>query len=136
MEPNDTAFDLDRYLRVCGATKPECFDWTAVQPRLSDDALFTIAYMMDIESHTIVYLRDLLSTRVVRDNEVTTFLSCWAYEEFFTRCCSAAFSRRRTLRSTISVSPICAAEPVSPIASSGPASQSCRASRDILLPCT
>ena len=83
MDPNDTAFDLDRYLRVCGATKPECFDWTAPQPRLSDDALFTIAYMMDIESHTIVYLRDLLSTRVVRDNEVTTFLSCWAYEEFF-----------------------------------------------------
>jgi hypothetical protein len=83
MDPNETAFDLDRYLRVCGATKPECFDWTGVQPRLSDDALFAIAYMMDIESHTIVYLRDLLSTRVVRDNEVTTFLSCWAYEEFF-----------------------------------------------------
>jgi hypothetical protein len=39
--------------------------------------------MMDIESHTIVYLRDLLSTRVVRDNQVTAFLSCWAYEEFF-----------------------------------------------------
>ncbi len=83
MEPNETAFDLDRYLRVCGATKPECFDWAAPQPRLGDDALFTIAYMMDIESHTIVYLRDLLSTRVVRDNEVTAFLSCWAYEEFF-----------------------------------------------------
>jgi hypothetical protein len=83
MEPNETSFDLDRYLRVCGATKPECFDWTLPQPRLGDDALFTIAYMMDIESHTIVYLRDLLSTRVVRDNEVTAFLSCWAYEEFF-----------------------------------------------------
>jgi hypothetical protein len=83
MNPNETVFDLDRYLRVCGATKPEIFDWTAPQPRLSDDALFTLAYMMDIESHTIVYLRDLLSTRVVRDNEVTAFLSCWAYEEFF-----------------------------------------------------
>lgn len=85
MEPNESAFDLDRYLRVCGATKPERFDWTTTkpQPRLSDDALFTIAYMMDIESHTIVYLRDLLSTRVVRDHEVTAFLSCWAYEEFF-----------------------------------------------------
>ncbi|HMD05214.1 MAG TPA: hypothetical protein VKG68_08050 [Candidatus Binatus sp.] len=83
MDANQSVFDLDRYLRVCGATKPECFDWTTPQPRLSDDALFTIAYMMDIESHTIVYLRDLLSTRVVRDNEVTAFLSCWAYEEFF-----------------------------------------------------
>src|ERR1700722_15123018 len=83
MDANETAFDLDRYLRVCGATKPECFDWTTPQSRLSDEALFTIAYMMDIESHTIVYLRDLLSTRVVRDNQVTAFLSCWAYEEFF-----------------------------------------------------
>jgi len=83
MEPNETAFDLDRYLRVCGATKPESVEWTAAQPHLSDDALFTIAYMMDIESHTIVYLRDLLSTRVVRDHEVTAFLSCWAYEELF-----------------------------------------------------
>ena len=83
MDANEPAFDLDRYLRVCGATKPACFDWTTPQPRLDDDALFTIAYMMDIESHTIVYLRDLLSTRVVRDNEVTAFLSCWAYEEFF-----------------------------------------------------
>jgi hypothetical protein len=83
MDLNENAFELDRYLRVCGATKPELFDWTTPQPRLSDDALFTLAYMMDIESHTIVYLRDLLSTRVVRDNEVTAFLSCWAYEEFF-----------------------------------------------------
>ena len=83
MNPNETAFDLDRYLRVSGATKPDTFDWNTPQPRLSGDALFTLAYMMDIESHTIVYLRDLLSTRVVRDNEVTAFLSCWAYEEFF-----------------------------------------------------
>jgi hypothetical protein len=79
----EPAFDLDRYLRVSGAIKPESVDWTLPQARLSDDALFTIAYMMDIESHTIVYLRDLLSTHVVRENEVTAFLSCWAYEEFF-----------------------------------------------------
>lgn len=80
LEPD---FDLDRYLRVSGATKPESIDWSLPQARLSDDALFAIAYMMDIESHTIVYLRDLLSTRVVRENQVTAFLSCWAYEEFF-----------------------------------------------------
>ena len=83
MDPNETVFDLDRYLSVCGATKPELFDWATPQPGLSEDALFTIAYMMDIESHTIVYLRDLLSTRVVCDSEVTAFLSCWAYEEYF-----------------------------------------------------
>jgi hypothetical protein len=42
MDPNETAFDLDRYLRIC-ATKPEYFDWTTPQPRLGDDAMFTIA---------------------------------------------------------------------------------------------
>ena len=77
------SFDLDRYLRVSGACKPAAFDWERPQPRLSNEALFCLAYMMDIESHTIVYLRELLSTEIVRDVEVTAFLSCWAYEEFF-----------------------------------------------------
>jgi len=79
----DTAFDLDHYLSISGATKPDLFDWTAPQPQLDDDALFALGYMMDIESHTVVYMRDLLSTRVIRDNTVTAFLSCWVYEEFF-----------------------------------------------------
>jgi hypothetical protein len=79
----NSSFDLDRYLRVSGATKPEAFDWNAPQPRLGEEALFCLAYMMDIESHTIVYMRDLLSTAIIRENEVTSFLSCWAYEEFF-----------------------------------------------------
>lgn len=76
-------FDLHRYLRVSGATKPEHFDWNSPQPRLDEEALFCLGYMMDIESHTIVYLRELLSTRIVREVDVTSFLSCWAYEEFF-----------------------------------------------------
>lgn len=76
-------FDLNRYLRVSAATKPEMFDWERTQPRLSEEALFCLAYMMDIESHTIVYMRELLSTRIVREVDVTSFLSCWAYEEFF-----------------------------------------------------
>jgi hypothetical protein len=76
-------FDLDHYLRIAGATKPEAFDWSAPQPKLNDPALFALGYMMDIESHTVVYLRDLLSTYVVREVEVTSFLSCWVYEELF-----------------------------------------------------
>ena len=39
--------------------------------------------MQDIESHTIVYLRTLLSTRAMDDPEVATFLACWFYEETF-----------------------------------------------------
>lgn len=45
---------------------------------------------MDIESHTVVFLRDLLSTRAVLEPGVTAFLSCWVYEELWH---GEAFSR-------------------------------------------
>ena len=41
----------------------------------------TLAYMSDIEQHTIAYLRELLSTRAVDDPEIAQFLACWFYEE-------------------------------------------------------
>jgi hypothetical protein len=40
-------------------------------------------YMMDIETHTVIYLRDLLGTRVANDPQITAFLSCWVYEELW-----------------------------------------------------
>jgi hypothetical protein len=40
-------------------------------------------YMMDIETHTVIYLRDLLATRAANDPQVTAFLSCWVYEELW-----------------------------------------------------
>jgi hypothetical protein len=42
-----------------------------------------MTYMMDIEAHTIIYLRGLLGTCAIHDPEVVAFLSCWNYEEFF-----------------------------------------------------
>ena len=39
--------------------------------------------MMDIESHTVIYMKELLSTSVAEDPSITAFLSCWVYEEFF-----------------------------------------------------
>ena len=39
--------------------------------------------MHDVELHTICYLRDLLVTPAHNDPDVTTFLSCWAYEELW-----------------------------------------------------
>ena len=42
-----------------------------------------LRYMQDIESHTIVYLRTLLSTRAIDDPHVATCLACWLYEETF-----------------------------------------------------
>jgi hypothetical protein len=38
--------------------------------------------MGDTESHTIIYLRDVLSGHAAKDPEITSFLSCWVYEEF------------------------------------------------------
>jgi hypothetical protein len=46
--------------------------------------------MMDIETHTSVFLRDLLATRAAYDPDVTAFLSCWVYEELWH---GEAFSR-------------------------------------------
>ncbi len=40
-------------------------------------------YMMDIETHTVIYLRDLLATRAANDPHITAFLSCWVYEELW-----------------------------------------------------
>lgn len=68
---------------MAGGTRPEAFDWSDPGPRLDDDALFCIGDMMDIESHTIIYLREMLSTAVAEDASITAFLSCWAYEKFF-----------------------------------------------------
>lgn len=44
-------------------------------------AMRTLRYMQDIESHTIVYLRTLLSTRAIDDPEVASFLARWFHEE-------------------------------------------------------
>lgn len=49
--------------------------------RLDEPSLRCLRYMHDVESHTICYLRDVLVTRAHRDPDLTTFLTCWAWEE-------------------------------------------------------
>jgi len=57
-------------------------DWRAVsRHRMPAEALRTLRYMQDIETHTIVYLRELLATRAIDEPEVNDFLSCWIFEE-------------------------------------------------------
>jgi rubrerythrin len=77
-------FDLDHYVSRSRALDLSDIRWDDV-PRhpLSSETLRTLRYMQDIESHTIVYLRTLLSTRAIDDPEVATFLACWLYEETF-----------------------------------------------------
>jgi len=78
------AFDLDSYVGRSRAVDLAAIDWAEV-PRhpVPAEALRTLRYMQDIESHTIIYLRALLATRAIDDPDVATFLACWVYEETF-----------------------------------------------------
>jgi hypothetical protein len=66
-------------------------DWDLIgRTPLPSEHARCLVYMMDIETHTAIFLRDLLATRAAFDLDVTAFLSCWAYEEVWH---GEAFSR-------------------------------------------
>lgn len=77
-------FDIDDYKRHTDRLRWDDLDLDAfsTQP-LDADTLRVIEYMHDVELHTICYLRDLLVTPAHNDPEVTTFLSFWAFEEYW-----------------------------------------------------
>jgi hypothetical protein len=68
-------------------SRSELFEWSPTSWDVARDhplptpAVRTLLYMQDIESHTIIYLRELLATRAIDDPEVAEFLACWFYEE-------------------------------------------------------
>ncbi len=74
--------DLEAYVARSGGLDLSAVAWDDV-PRypISPEAVRTLRYMQDTESHTIIYLRELLATRAVDEPEVATFLACWVYEE-------------------------------------------------------
>jgi hypothetical protein len=77
-------FDLDRYLRASTRLDLSQIAWEDIpNHRLDDGAVMAMHYMMDIETHTVIYLRDLLATRAANDPHITAFLSCWVYEELW-----------------------------------------------------
>ena len=77
-------FDLDRYLRASKKLDLSGLDWDDIPNHpLTDGDVMCMHYMMDIETHTVIYLRDLLATRAAHDPQVTAFLSCWVYEELW-----------------------------------------------------
>ena len=84
-------FDLDRYLRASKRVDLSGVAWERIpDSALTDAEARCLAYMMDIESHTVIFLRDLLATRAASEPDVTAFLSCWVYEELWH---GEAFSR-------------------------------------------
>jgi hypothetical protein len=79
-----TEFDLDGYVARSRAVNLDAIPWDEVPCHpVPAEAVRTLRYMQDIESHTIIYLRALLATRAVDDPEIATFLACWLYEETF-----------------------------------------------------
>jgi rubrerythrin len=84
MSPKTVDFDIDRYMRNSKKVDLSHLDWDDIaNHHLSDGDVMCMHYMMDIESHTVIYLRDLLATRAAADPHVTAFLSCWVYEELW-----------------------------------------------------
>jgi tRNA isopentenyl-2-thiomethyl-A-37 hydroxylase MiaE len=77
-------FDLDAWVARARAIDLDAVPWADV-PRypVSADVVRTLTYMQEIEFHTIIYLRSLLHTRAVDEQEVATFLACWVHEETF-----------------------------------------------------
>jgi hypothetical protein len=77
-------FDLEKYVKNSKKVDVSDLDFSAASRYpVADGEIRCLTYMMDIESHTIVYLRGILSTCAIEDPETAAFLSCWAYEEHF-----------------------------------------------------
>jgi rubrerythrin len=75
-------FAIDRFLDMSKAVTTTDLDWSYIQQTgVTDDEARALRYMSDVESHTIIFLRDLLHGHTARDREITAFLACWVYEE-------------------------------------------------------
>ena len=75
---------IDSYTSRAGRLELGGIDFGDFKDRpLSPDALRALRYMHDVEHHTVCYLRDLLLTPAHQDPEVTSFLSCWVFEELW-----------------------------------------------------
>ena len=76
------AFDIERFVALSKAVETSDLDWEYIaRVGVTDDEARMLRYMADVESHTMLYLRDLLAGHTSRDYEVVAFLSCWVYEE-------------------------------------------------------
>jgi hypothetical protein len=77
--------DPPQFARFISGSRPidlDGIDWDAIPDHpLPDDVLRVIAYMQDVESHTVVFPRTFFSQRALEDEYVGPFLVCWLYEE-------------------------------------------------------
>lgn len=78
------SFDLENYLSHSRAVEVSDTDWESASAfPVPAEHVRCLTFMMDVEAHTIVYLRDLLNSRAIVDTDISLFLACWVYEETF-----------------------------------------------------
>jgi hypothetical protein len=76
-------FSIERFVSLSKAVETQDLDWDYIaRVGVNDDEARVLRYMADTESHTIIYLRDVLSGHTARDPEITAFMSCWVFEVF------------------------------------------------------
>lgn len=77
-------FALERFLDLSGAVQLDDLDYEeAARIGITDGEARILRYIADTETHTILYLRDLLAGHSARNAEITAFLSVWVYEELW-----------------------------------------------------
>jgi rubrerythrin len=75
---------IDSYRARAGRLNLDGINFDDFKDRpLPAGALRSLRYMHDVEHHTVCYLRDLLLTPAHQDPEITSFLSCWVFEEMW-----------------------------------------------------
>src|ERR1700729_3879950 len=75
---------IDSYKSRAGRLDLEGIDFDDFRDQpLPSEALRSLRYMHDVEFHTVCYLRDLLLTPAHQDPAITSFLSCWVFEEMW-----------------------------------------------------
>lgn len=78
------SFDLSSYLARSRQLDLSGIDFDdAANHPLDPRELRCLQYFMDIENHTLCYLRDLVNAGAGADPEIADFLSCWLYEESY-----------------------------------------------------
>lgn len=77
--------DPPQFRRFMSASRPidlDGIDWDGIPEHpIAADILRVLAYMQDVESHTVVFPRTIFSKRALEDEHVGPFLICWLYEE-------------------------------------------------------
>lgn len=77
-----TEFSLQRFVDLSGPVATDDLDWErARRIGIEPGEARILRYISDTETHTILYMRDLLGGHTARDPEITTFLGIWVYEE-------------------------------------------------------